>query len=82
MFRTPRNEIITKIRQTKEQAILDEASSPLENRNSKYWWSTLNSFLSTPNRHIPPIETNNTIMYEEPDKANAFNDYFAEQKQL
>ena len=33
MFRTLRNEIITKIRQTKEQAILDEASSPLENRN-------------------------------------------------
>ena len=33
MFRTLRNEIITKIRQTKGQAILDEASSPLENRN-------------------------------------------------
>ena len=65
MFRTLRNEIITKIRQAKEQAILDVASSPLENRNSKYWWSTLNSFLSTPNRHIPPIETNNTILYEE-----------------
>ena len=49
---------------------------------SKYWWSTLNSFLSTPNRHIPPIETNHTLMYEEPDKANAFNDYFAEQTKL
>ena len=56
MFRTPRNESITKIRQAKEQAILDVASSLLENRNSKYWWSTLNFFLSTPNRHIPPIE--------------------------
>ena len=40
------------------------------------------SFLSTPNRHIPPIETNNTLMYEELDKANAFNDYFAEQTKL
>jgi len=81
-FRTLRNEIITNIRQAKEQAILDVASSLLDNRNSKYWWSTLNSFLSTPNRHIPPIETNNTILYEEPDKANAFNDYVAEQTKL
>ena len=39
-------------------------------------------FLSTPNRHIPPIETNITAQYGESDKVNAVNDYFAEQTNL
>ena len=52
-------------------------------RNSKKWWTLLKQVYSNNSiQAIPPIETDNSIITNDKDKADAFNTYFVEASSL
>lgn len=53
------------------------------NAGSSKWWTLLKSFLGrTNNKGIGPIENNQTIIYDDSAKAEAFNDFFVSHSNL
>ena len=51
--------------------------------NNKKWWHVLKDILGqTSNCQFPPMSVDNKIIVDDKDKANAFNEYFAQASQL
>ena len=52
-------------------------------RLMQYWWSTINTFMKSDIKSpIPPLNVDDTVIYSEQEKANAFNDFFVSQTKL
>ena len=82
-FRNVRNEIISIIKQAKQQQLRDVANLLLDNDNKKSWWSLIKNLMKrSTNNSIPPLHIGSEIVYNDSDKANAFNDFFVGQTNL
>ena len=80
-FRKYRNETTALIR-TSKQAHIDKLADKLksEQNSPKNWWATLKSFITPENsRTIPPLQSENTILTDEMEKADLLNNYFRDQ---
>ena len=80
-FRRQRNKTISLIRLSKQNHI-DKLKAKLkfENLTSKDWWSTLKYFISSEKvSNIPPLKSNNNIIFDATEKANLLNDFFTAQ---
>ena len=85
-FRSARNEVITIIRQTKEN-YYDQLSSKLKSSSltSRDWWKTLKLLMSSnSSSSIPPLFDNScdSMVFDENEKANVLNCYFANQSRV
>ncbi|XP_053373951.1 uncharacterized protein LOC128546712 [Mercenaria mercenaria] len=82
-FRTLRNQTISDIKLAKKQHSDKAIDSLLNNRGNKSWWSVIKSFMSPSyTNSIPPLQVNSDALYDDAEKANAFNDFFVAQIKL
>ena len=86
-YRQVRNQITSLKRQlqTEYYQELDEKASDPKKFGSKEWWKLVRQFMSKKeinSNEIPPIKHNGNILYSNKDKADIFNEFFAQQSTL
>ena len=87
MFRQFRNYVTSKERERKSEymAELNEKASDHSKFGKKEWWKLVTSFLKRKgidSNEIPPILSEGITIYNNKDKANAFNRFFISQSTL
>ena len=83
-FKTARNNVIDLIKAAKRKQIDNVTYKLLHNRTSKSWWETIKKLIK-PNcskATIPPLHSNNSVIFDKIDKAKCFNKYFTDQTKL
>ncbi len=83
-FRNCRNDVISAIRQSKND-YYDGISKKLKSGkpSTKDWWSTLKYFISdNENKTIPPLQHDGLIFDDDTEKANILNNFFRDQTLL
>ena len=82
-FRRLRNVVVSKLRASKSEYLASICEKIMSTRlSSKDWWKTIISLIKpTQSTSIPPLIDSNTgeTVYNEEDKANLLNTYFASQ---
>ena len=84
-YKSFRNRITTEIRKSKKKFQIDRLSERLTSSETgpKDLWKTLNNFIKPDQANvIPPLNKDGTIYAYDTAKANALNDFFAEQTHL
>ena len=79
-FKKIRNEVASLLRKSKKDYIISLATkSKSSNLTAKDYWKTLKSFINpTLTSSIPPLYDNETYVSDSTEKANLFNNYFAQ----
>ncbi|CAC5395380.1 unnamed protein product [Mytilus coruscus] len=84
-FRRIRNDVTSLIRKTKDD-FNDNLVSKLSNSNStgRDWWNTVKQLTSIKSCRpgIPPLVKNDCLIFDDTEKANEFNNFFAAQANL
>ncbi len=84
-YKPVRNEYSFKLKQA-EKSYLDNLANSLSaenNLNPKRWWNIVKSFMNRTNSStIPPLDYDSTIITDNVNKAEAFNDFFVKQSFL
>ena len=86
-FREFRNYYNEELKKSKENYIkqLDDQVSNKQSFNTKQWWKLVNDFMKNKginNEDIPPIESDNNVIYNNKEKADCFNSYFHDQSKV
>ncbi|XP_071177472.1 uncharacterized protein [Mytilus edulis] len=84
-FRQNRNKVTTSIRQAREQYqnnLIQKLSN--SNLSARTWWKTCNQISGIKPTHsgIPPLLKNDNLIFNDIDKANEFNNFFAMQTNI
>ncbi|PJE78267.1 hypothetical protein CI610_02800 [invertebrate metagenome] len=85
-FRKLRNLCVNAIRKSKSNYFnkLYNKLNNNTNTSARDWWKIVNNFMtnSFEKSSIPPITVNNSIIYDDLEKANAFNNFFSSQSTI
>ncbi len=84
-FRIARNRVITEVRKAKRDFDSKLDSKVNTESGTKSWWRMVKKYIKTnssSNLQFPPVMANGTVLDQEIDIANAFNEYFTDQSQV
>ncbi|CAC5381576.1 unnamed protein product [Mytilus coruscus] len=84
-FKKIRNKATGLVRKSKEDYNNNRINKIMNgNPSSTNWWKTVKQFsgIKPSDNGIPPIERNGTLIFDDIEKANEFNSYFASQSNL
>ncbi|CAC5376367.1 unnamed protein product [Mytilus coruscus] len=84
-FKKIRNEVTNLVRKSKEDFNNSLIKKVIDNNSSnKNWWKIVNQITGMKSRDtsIPPLLINDSLIFDDIDKANELNDFFASQSNI
>ncbi|CAC5387236.1 unnamed protein product [Mytilus coruscus] len=84
-FKKIRNEVTNLVRKSKEDFNNSLIKKVIDNNSSnKNWWKIVNQITGMKSRDtsIPPLLINDSLIFDDIDKANEINDFFASQSNI
>lgn len=86
-FKAMRNKIIEKIKEAKDKhtRAIEDKINKSSTTNDKTWWNLVKQVMNTSkatSTSCPPLIIDDTVITEDTEKANAMNNYFAEQSTI